>query len=78
MIVICNFTPQVHKGYRIGVQEAGQYQEIFSSDSAEYGGTGITNGLTESEDVLWHRRDKSILIDVAPLGMSILKWNKTK
>lgn len=76
MIIICNFTPQAHKGYRIGVQEVGEYQEIFNSDSEKYGGSGMTNDTLKSEDVPWHKREQSILVEVAPLGISVLKWNK--
>ena len=76
MIIICNFTPQAHKGYRIGVQEVGEYQEIFNSDSEKYGGSGMTNDTLKSEDVPWHRREQSILVEVGPLGISVLKWNK--
>ena len=39
-IVVCNFTPVVRRDYRIGVNEAGEYQELLNSDSKVYGGSG--------------------------------------
>jgi len=75
-IIICNFTPQAHKGYRIGVQEEGEYEEIFNSDNVKYGGSGMINNMLKSEEVAWHKREKSLVLDVPPLGMCLLKWNK--
>lgn len=77
LIVICNFTPQTHMGYRIGVQEKGEYEELFSSDDPKYGGSGVTNNKIHSKDIEWQNRPNSIVVDVPPLGMSILKWNNS-
>ena len=33
MIVVCNFTPVVRAGYRIGVPAAGHYREMLNTDS---------------------------------------------
>ena len=76
LIVICNFTPETHRNYRIGVQEKGEYEEIFNSDSKKYGGSGVINSKVKSKEIPWHKRPESIVLDIPPLGMSILKWNK--
>jgi len=77
LIVVCNFTPQTHKGYRIGVQEEGKYEEIFNSDASKYGGSGVINSKLKSEAFPWQKRETSLLLDVPPLGISILKWKKS-
>ena len=74
LIIVCNFTPQAHMGYRIGVQEEGDYVEIFNSDANKYGGSGVINNTLTTEDMAWHKRETSLLLNVPPLGMTILKW----
>jgi len=39
VIVVSNFTPQVHHQYKIGVPYKGRYREIFNSDADIYGGS---------------------------------------
>jgi 1,4-alpha-glucan branching enzyme len=43
LAVICNFTPVPRPGYRIGLPHAGVWREVFNSDAAEYGGSGLGN-----------------------------------
>ena len=43
LVVICNFTPVPHQGYRVGVPEACFYREILNTDDAQFGGSGVTN-----------------------------------
>ena len=43
LVVACNFTPVPCEAYRIGVPRAGEYREIFNSDSAHYGGSNLGN-----------------------------------
>ena len=44
LIAVCNFLPVQRTNYCIGVPYAGVYEEIFTSDAEEFGGSGITNG----------------------------------
>lgn len=69
VIAVCNFTPESHTGYRIGVPEKGSYREVFNSDLEIYGGSNVKNeGDISSEDVVWHNREQSIVITVPPLA----------
>jgi 1,4-alpha-glucan branching enzyme len=69
VIAVCNFTPESHTGYRIGVPEKGSYREVFNSDLEIYGGSDVKNdGDISSEDVVWHNREQSIVITVPPLA----------
>lgn len=73
-IVLCNFTPVVYHGYRIGVPYAGEYKEIFNSDLAVYGGSGQKNdAFLKASDVKWQNRPFSLEITVPPLAMIVLE-----
>lgn len=48
LIAVCNFVPVQRAEYCIGVPYAGVYEEIFNSDAAEFGGSGVTNGVNIS------------------------------
>lgn len=43
-LVVLNFTPQVHRNYRIKVPYFGRWREILNSDATVYGGSNIGNG----------------------------------
>ena len=44
ILAVCNFTPEVRRGYRIGVPEGGLWRELCNTDSAHYGGSNVGNG----------------------------------
>ena len=70
ILVVCNFTPVVRPGYRLGVPEAGIYHEILNSDAALYGGSNVINeGDYQSEATPWHDQPYSILVTIPPLGI---------
>ena len=75
VVVICNFTPSIHKEYRIGISRRGKLKEIFNSDSKEFGGSGCVNSaLISIKKQACHNKDYSALVDLPPLGISILKF----
>jgi 1,4-alpha-glucan branching enzyme len=41
VVVVCNFTPVVREGWRIGVPAAGTWRELINTDDAVYGGSGV-------------------------------------
>ena len=43
LLVICNFTPVVYEDFRVGVPFAGEWEEVFNSDSSTFGGSGVVN-----------------------------------
>ncbi|MEM7727155.1 MAG: 1,4-alpha-glucan branching enzyme [Cyanobacteria bacterium P01_A01_bin.45] len=78
-IAVCNFTPQPHAHYRIGVPEAGFYTELFNSDSRKYGGSNMGNlGGKWTDDWSVHNRQYSLDLCLPPLGVLILKLDKNK
>jgi len=74
-VVICNFTPVVRHGYRIGVPMAGRYIERLNTDAAFYGGSNVGNGgAVESVAQPWHGRDYSILVTLPPLATTVFEF----
>jgi 1,4-alpha-glucan branching enzyme len=77
MMIVSNFTPEPRLHYRIGVPFRGTWKEIFNSDDAKYGGSGILNsGLHHTSPVKFHSKDYSISITLPPLGISVFKLNE--
>ena len=74
LIAVCNFTPNAHEGYRIGVPDKGSYVEVFNSDAEEFGGRGIKNSsVLLTEEIPYHNRSHSITLTVPPLATIYLK-----
>ena len=74
LIFICNFTPETHFEFRVGVPVAGTYEEIFNSDDEKYGGSGIINrSPLTSQRIPWNNRQSSIELKVPPLAVTILR-----
>jgi 1,4-alpha-glucan branching enzyme len=79
IVIVCNFTPQPHSHYRIGVPEAGFYQEIFNSDSREYGGSNMGNLGGKWTDEWWfHNYPNSLDLCLPPLGVLMFKIDREK
>ena len=74
VLVVCNFTPQPHSHYRVGVPLAGFYRELFNSDSRQYGGSNMGNlGGKWTEEWSFHSRPYSLDLCLPPLSVLILK-----
>ncbi len=79
VVVVCNFTPQPHSHYRIGVPEHGFYTELFNSDAREYGGSNMGNlGGKWADEWAYHNRRYSLDLCLPPLGVLILKLDRQK
>jgi len=74
LVVVCNFTPLSHAGYRIGVQEPCFYREVLNTDDAIYGGSGVTNAPgRQAVPVPWQNQPCHIETTLPPLGVAIFK-----
>ncbi len=75
VVVIMNFTPVPRTGYRIGVPAAGNYEEIFNSDSGYYGGSNVGNGNhpLSTQPVPWMNQQQSLVLTLPPLAGVVLK-----
>ncbi|MBF2057111.1 MAG: 1,4-alpha-glucan branching enzyme [Cyanobacterium sp. T60_A2020_053] len=77
IVVVCNFTPQPHSHYRVGVPEMGFYTEIFNSDSKDYGGSNMGNlGGKWTEEWPFHTYSQSLDLCLPPLGVLMLKLDR--
>ena len=78
MLVVCNFTPTVHHGFRIGVPRPGTWRDRLNTDSEHYGGSnvGCPLGAARSEDVPWQGRSQSVLLDLPPLATVIYERDR--
>jgi 1,4-alpha-glucan branching enzyme len=72
VVVVCNFTPVVRHDYRIGVSQAGRYREIINTDATLYGGSGVGNGVLQTEPIGAHGRACSLSLSVPPLATLML------
>ncbi len=74
VVVVCNFTPQPHAHYRIGVPAAGFYREIFNSDARPYGGSNMGNlGGKWTDEWSCHNRPYSLDLCLPPLATLVLE-----
>jgi 1,4-alpha-glucan branching enzyme len=79
IVTVCNFTPQPHSHYRVGVPEHGFYTEIFNSDSKEFGGSNMGNLGGKWADEWWmHNRRYSLDLCLPPLAVVMFKLDRQK
>lgn len=77
LVFVFNMTPYYYDQYDIGVDDPGEYTEIFNSDKDVYGGYNQYNGLPLKayEGLCFNHRYK-ITIKLASFGAIIFKWKK--
>ncbi len=74
VIVVCNFTPVPRLDYRVGLPSDGVYRELFNSDAAEFGGSGVGNReRIEAKPIRWQNCEFSAPVNLPPLGVVMLK-----
>ena len=76
LICIVNFAPVYHESYKIGVPYAGTYEEVFSSDRIEFGGSGVSNGKKRSKAEEMHGMEQVIDLKIPPLSVLYFKGKK--
>ncbi|MCE5387673.1 MAG: 1,4-alpha-glucan branching protein GlgB [Acidithiobacillus sp.] len=77
VVVLCNFTPVPRENYRIGIPEAGIYQEIFNSDAEAYGGGNLGNPPLPSQGISWMGFPQSLELLLPPLSVLYVQLQKT-
>ena len=73
IMVVCNFTPSLQEGYRIGVPFEKTCKEILNTDETKYGGSGAVNKAIKIESTPSHHKQNSILLKLPPLGVVVLQ-----
>ena len=73
IVVVVNFSPEEQQEYRIGVPITGTYEEIFTSDKTEFGGSGMVNGKLKTENKPMHGQEQSIVLKIPRFGVLFFK-----
>ncbi|HZT80669.1 MAG TPA: alpha amylase C-terminal domain-containing protein, partial [Gemmataceae bacterium] len=74
VLVVCNFTPVVRYGYRVGAPRAGWWKELLNGDAKEYGGSGVGNaGGVEAVFGGSHGRPCTLPLTLPPLATLFFK-----
>lgn len=68
LIVVCNLTPVIRDNYRIGVPVQGKLKEIFNSDDAAFGGSGVKNKTVKTDLIAWNHKPYSAELILPPLA----------
>ncbi|MBY8963952.1 1,4-alpha-glucan branching protein GlgB [Flavobacterium sp. D11R37] len=68
LIIVCNLTPVIRDNYRIGVPVQGKLKEIFNSDDAAFGGSGVKNKTVKTESIAWNHKPYSAELVLPPLA----------
>jgi 1,4-alpha-glucan branching enzyme len=76
VLVVCNFAPVVHHGFRLGVPAAGHWHERLNTDSAFYGGSNVGTpfSVATTQPVHSHGREQSLVLNLPPLATVFLEW----
>ena len=77
LLVLINFTPVVYENFLLGTDVSGTYEEIFNSDDARFGGSGVINegDLKTTGKGISSCRD-SVEIRVPPLAVTVLRCKR--
>ena len=68
IVAVCNFQPKMHEEYSFGVPFYAEYEEIFSTEKVEFGGSGLTNKTVQSVNQPMHSEPYSMTIKIAPMS----------
>jgi 1,4-alpha-glucan branching enzyme len=70
LVCVCNLSPEVQRGYRVGFPAPGRWVEVLNTDSTYYGGSDVGNlGGVEAEAEGWHDQPYSAEVTLPPLGV---------
>jgi 1,4-alpha-glucan branching enzyme len=73
--VVCNFTPEVRNGYRIGLPLVGAWREALNTDAQNYGGSNVGNlGRVVAEPRPFHGLPASAALTLPPLATLFLTY----
>jgi 1,4-alpha-glucan branching enzyme len=74
VVIVCNFTPVVRDGYRVGVPNGGYYRELLNTDAEIYGGSNVGNeGGAWAHGEPHAGRPFHLSLRLPPLGVLYLK-----
>jgi 1,4-alpha-glucan branching enzyme len=69
-VCVCNLSPLVREGFRVGLPKEATYTEVLNTDSDRYGGTNVGNmGRVRSDREPWHGLPHSAPLTLPPLAV---------
>ena len=72
-----NFSGSPHTGYRVGLPQAGVWEEILNTDAENFGGSGVGNlGEVHAFAEPWAGRPASATLTLPPLGALWLRLRR--
>lgn len=72
-VVVVNFSGEAWSDYQVALPHGGRWEEVLTTDSTVYGGSGISNGTFEADAGEYHSRPASARITVPALAAVFLK-----
>jgi 1,4-alpha-glucan branching enzyme len=79
LMMVASFTPVPRNHYRLGVPSEGPWEVVLNSDDNKWGGSGSGSaGLLQASAEGSHGRSHSLVLDLPPLGMLILRAANNK
>ena len=74
LVCVCNLSPEVREGYRVGFPAGGRWREVLNTDSTYYGGSDVGNlGGVEAEPDGWHDQPFSAELTLPPLSVVLVR-----
>ncbi len=74
LLIVLNLTPVPRNSWRIGLPAEGKWRIILNSDDQKFHGSGfVKDSIIISEQILWHGKEQSGLMNLPPLGGLIFK-----
>ena len=75
LLCAVNFSPNSYVGYRFGVPPRRVYHEVFNTDDALYGGSGMNHNSEpiHTERIPSHGKEQSIAVKLPPFGAVFLR-----
>ncbi len=70
LVCVCNLSPGVREGYRVGFPAGGRWVEVLNTDSTYFGGSDVGNlGGVLAEARSWHDQPFSAELTLPPLAV---------
>lgn len=74
LLIVLNMTPVPRKAWRIGLPSEGKWKLILNSDDPHFYGSGLFRDQNViSEEIFWHGKAQSGLMNLPPLAGLVLK-----
>jgi 1,4-alpha-glucan branching enzyme len=71
--VVANFSGNPHHDFQLGLPSGGAWSEVFNSDAADFGGSGVGNmGTVTAAKEPWGSFEHSTRLSLPPLGVLFL------